>query len=905
MIDGMLNSSSRSAVVLVLACLTLVVSVFLRHDDVLARRAMARQAELNQVRSDLESDKRPSGRPIQLVPTLIALSTSQDELLSTAALRSLAELKSEAGLAVPALCNRLSDQRYWIRARVIDTLVQIGDPAVTFVRRLLQSRMAVQRAGAIDTLGRLNRFDISDAEWLVQDADPRVRASLARVLSELGQPALPYLIDLVADTEPAVAVAAANALKLNNVQSDAAIAALARGLARKYVGWEAATALASYRDAAQRTIPQIIAACPLGYIADRHEPEDAAEFALQQIGRPHPDDIPLIRGLLKHSHPVGRMLAAQTLAFSKANDELSACAIIEAVKVTANELQQIKQTPWYAMTNGQLLLMDQIKHFLYRCPTLFWEVTHDTKRFLQLVESIEIQTQGSLDWDPFSEPWPDLSRDGIPLIEAMLQHPNRRVRHAVLDVIASMDLESDRLRDLATKVMNERNNTEPGIRIRTKGSSFGGQFHGKMSGWRQFGSQIVDGDFAERPDGEILSTMTVKWEPVEREGIGNFCKLRGQLLYPLAGKLEPIDWFQGATVYLSRRPKIPWDWSKGWIRMETLISNVTCSESGVIEAVFDLRAAQNDRQSIQQFQIGISPAAHQGLYTEHTVTWDSRTPVIASTVRMIDIPRAPAQSHEIELINSLTDWETVDSTGLKFIRAVNALQRLGKVRAIQTLQNYVKLTEKSPRWRDNEFLFRLIRVLFEPIHPETQIPIPDYSGTWVFLSGSEEASRWPLYPMELVNDIPFILQNPGGVSHDRETPASHLEFVARFCVMRDSPLRPSSDPITAVDALLKSPKLFRLRQIARNHNQYEIDEAITKIPDSALGMVSDLLEPIPEKKQRAPGDFLDIFSNEFEREWNTRVEQAKKLRITWDPRTERFVPNQRKDERCQALKPLF
>jgi len=79
------------------------------------------------------------------------------------------------------------------------------------------------------------------------------------------------------------------------------------------LGWAAAAALANYGTDANRAIPPIIKAYPLGK-SHRFEWKDAAEEAINHLGPADSRDIPELCGLLLDQNHEVQLLAANSLA---------------------------------------------------------------------------------------------------------------------------------------------------------------------------------------------------------------------------------------------------------------------------------------------------------------------------------------------------------------------------------------------------------------------------------------------------------------------------------------------------------------------------------------------------------------------------------------------------------------
>jgi len=279
----------------------------------------------------------------------------------------------------------------------------------------------------------------------------------------------------------------------------------------------------------------------------------------------------------------------------------------------------------------------------------------------------------------------------------------------------------------------------------------------------------------------------------------------------------------------------------------------------------DRRKSQHDRSRHQPLQFGLALARH--LETGkggQQVVWNSRAPAISATVKMLDVPAAAKLSRELELINSASGWPSSDPNGAALIRAVNALQQLGKERALATLEEYVDLTDSSDYHSESEIVFWIIRVLFEPIRLNDRIPCPMIA---VFLVDEKSAAapHWPLNPMAIVDDVPFMVGHQCGGSGIPEHPSSHIEWARRHGVVRDEPLRPTN-PVVAAQALQDSQPFQQLDEVSRT-------QATRLVRSQARAMVDTIL-PV------APAEDLD--DGEADRQWHALVQQVDQHEIRWN-----------------------
>jgi hypothetical protein len=378
-------------------------------------------------------------------------------------------------------------------------------------------------------------------------------------------------------------------------------------------------------------------------------------------------------------------------------------------------------------------------------------------------------------------------------------------------------------------------------------------------------------DYGDRPDEEALKRLSVVWQKPELDTLGNLSTIRGQLKTTDHGQKQtkPINWFQGVTIYLAMTPNARPDWSKGMNQANTLRDAVVTSPTGSFAVHFDMRDSAHDRTRVQSFQVGLALAKHTVKNkATHEVVWNSRTPAIASSVKMLSIPAAQPLSRELELINRASRWPFAKPSGVELTRAVNALRPLGKQRALAVLEKYVALTRDFGYRSDRDVVFWIIRVLFEPIRLDDRIPSP---AIGVFLDDRElpEAMKWPLNPMAVYADVPFMIGHGIAMSGVPEHPSSHIDWARHHGVIRDEPLVPTN-PLAAAEAILRSRRFKAL-------DQYSRDTATAAIRSQALAMVKGLVEP------------ADADQGVNDDQWRSRVKAAAEGGIRWDARREEFV----------------
>jgi HEAT repeat protein len=276
------------------------------------------------------------------IPDLIAVVEKGDHQESELAIRVLTTMGSKASPAIEAIGEKLHDPTHATRSAAVDALVAIGQECAGYVRDLLSSPRGRTRAAAAAVLARLKVLSLNDLGVLANDADARVRATAANAHSQLGKPAVALLADLLQDPELAVAAEAAQALRVNRDDVTIAVGALMKALPRAELGGIAVDALSAYGVGAQRAIPAIIKAHPLG--RSHSSFLDATEDALQHIGPPDVNDIPELCTLLGGDEKT-RIVVAKCLGGLGLDGRPTADALESAAKQSIDDYVAQMQAP--------------------------------------------------------------------------------------------------------------------------------------------------------------------------------------------------------------------------------------------------------------------------------------------------------------------------------------------------------------------------------------------------------------------------------------------------------------------------------------------------------------------------------------------------------------------------------
>jgi hypothetical protein len=234
-------------------------------------------------------------------------------------------------------------------------------------------------------------------------------------------------------------------------------------------------------------------------------------------------------------------------------------------------------------------------------------------------------------------------------------------------------------------------------------------------------------------------------------------------------------------------------------------------------------------------------------------------------------PDDPKLREAFRLINESIDlygWDEPNPVAL--VRVVNYLQRLGKDRVIKTLRAYVRYAPAldplvKPHCPDQQRLCWIIPLLFGPEYEDDKLPSLGRNpkswsrGSWEELMISVEGEL-PFHKVALAGRVG--LPDPGR--------GYLVEWADLHGLLRDEPIRPTDDPLTAADDLCE-----RLRQADKPINERSREHI-------RLQARRSLEHLFPAARQKW-NDRMD------ERDWKLLKEAAGKLKIRWDEKEQKYV----------------
>jgi hypothetical protein len=359
--------------------------------------------------------------------------------------------------------------------------------------------------------------------------------------------------------------------------------------------------------------------------------------------------------------------------------------------------------------------------------------------------------------------------------------------------------------------------------------------------------------------------------------------LRGRLLVesPDSKHRRPIDWVQGIRVIVSRLPDKKYDWSRRQEMHEALWGDFVIWERGEFLATVSpgevCRAVGED----SRFQVALSLGEKKGA----SITWKNTVPVLPQSVAMLTIPGPPVIGKTMQIINGAPSYDPNNFNPAKLVRAVNHLMPMGKEKAIRELREFLKIArdtvnetirrDENIDTSDKTCVFLIVRLLFECAEPMGELPD---IGTIPFTPIPEDKDKkyWPLYPVQLQDDIPFFLVYGGGFSGQPDQPERHVDWAEKYGRIRRKPLHPINNPMSAAAHLAALPQTKRL--------YHDSPDYYKNTPyRQAWNIIEDADPKLPKPRPIPPANTWD------DPDWDANVKAAARLNIHWSEAEQRYI----------------
>ncbi|MEX2244501.1 MAG: hypothetical protein WD716_11720 [Fimbriimonadaceae bacterium] len=150
------------------------------------------------------------------------------------------------------------------------------------------------------------------------------------------------------------------------------------------------------------------------------------------------------------------------------------------------------------------------------------------------------------------------------------------------------------------------------------------------------------------------------------------------------------------------------------------------------------------------------------------------------------------------------------------------------------------------RWHDDEWLFWLVRAMFEPIGPKGGFRVPHIGA--MSPSPPEDLREWPTYPVALIDDVPVLLYKGASLAGVPEPFYRYARDESKNWKIKTRKLTPPNDPFPVFLKVLQSSywpfKGTKVDDAAFHVESYE-DSAIPLI--EILNLVRTAYRPVGQR----------------------------------------------------------
>jgi hypothetical protein len=359
-------------------------------------------------------------------------------------------------------------------------------------------------------------------------------------------------------------------------------------------------------------------------------------------------------------------------------------------------------------------------------------------------------------------------------------------------------------------------------------------------------------------------------------------RVSGRLMFALddAKSLKPLGRVQPLRVILARSPSEHPDWTRRHDRKDSTWADCIASADGVFDAELPLGGLQRRPAIASDFQVALS----LGRRSAGWITWYNAASVLPRSMGSLRIPGPPRLSATVEAINGAPSSLLGDAFDpAKLVRAVNGLQPLGKDKAIKELRQFLEIAPRHHSGNrdpanidtaDRHCVYWIVRLLFEPMDPKGELPAMTF-GQMFPLNYETGKQGWPLFPLALKDDVPFLLMSGSAIGGGHyKQPEWHLQWVEEHGRVRRELLLPADDPLATADAVLATPQARRVHD----------PDFETMLHRQALRSISHLIQPLLR-----PQD-LDTYSIVLSgAEWAAYRRLAEKRKIRWSADLQQYV----------------
>lgn len=155
--------------------------------------------------------------------------------------------------------------------------------------------------------------------------------------------------------------------------------------------------------------------------------------------------------------------------------------------------------------------------------------------------------------------------------------------------------------------------------------------------------------------------------------------------------------------------------------------------------------------------------------------------------------------HGLALIERLSGFSGFAFNPGILIEAANYLCSLDKDFVFRVLEQYCHRANQEPTQRSDNALL-VARVSYVP--NDRRQPLPRLALGAPDLKEPQDPSLFPIFPLHLVEGIPFLLIGGYVLGGEAMPPMDYIAWCARHCALRPEPLGATDDPVAAINRFL-------------------------------------------------------------------------------------------------------
>lgn len=240
-----------------------------------------------------------------------------------------------------------------------------------------------------------------------------------------------------------------------------------------------------------------------------------------------------------------------------------------------------------------------------------------------------------------------------------------------------------------------------------------------------------------------------------------------------------------------------------------------------------------------------------------------------------DMPYSSKET-ALKLVDAMPEVDGDRFDPIQVIACSNYLSSLGHGPAIDALTAYVGDAEANNAWQNEAKVLPLLRCTF--VRREGDSPWPAWGlgkpGQWPTNAPSEE---FPLFPIAIVGDVPFLLVGSYSLAGHPQSPQHHISFCRLDCKVRPNKLKPRMLPTDAANELAED--ILNSALLPKSAAQ-----VVTMIRIQALRALGD--DYWKEYSGLPSGTDL---RQEAETKWEEHVRQSRARGLTWGEAAGRFI----------------